>query len=161
MINLEAFMNFKQLVLLLSDHKDKGVRFAFSDKKYIPDHFHITEVGRVQKEFMDCGGSVHKSSSCVLQTWVADDIEHRLKADKLLEILNKADSLLDLKNECVEIEYEDGVISQYKIAGFEDRFQDNSSEILFHLIKKHTACLAIDKCLPKKGCCGSDKKGCC
>jgi hypothetical protein len=160
MINLEDFMNFKQLVGLLSDHKDKGIRFAFSDKSYIPNHFHITEVGRVQKDFVDCGGVAHKSSSCVLQTWVADDVEHRLKADKLLEILNKANSLLDLNNESVEIEYEGSVISQYKIAGFEDRFQDNPSEILFHLIKKHTACLAPDKCLPKKGCCG-DKKGCC
>ena len=117
-------MNFKQLVSLLSDHKDKGVRFAFSDKSYIPNHFHITEVGRVQKDFVDCGGTIHKSSSCVLQTWVADDVEHRLKANKFLEILKKANSL-------------------------------------FHLIKKHTACLAPDKCLPEKGCCGSDKKGCC
>jgi hypothetical protein len=153
-------MNFKQLVGLLSDHQDKEMRFVLPDGDFIPNHYHITEVGKVQKDFVDCGGTLRKTCSCVLQVWVADDIEHRLTAGKLLEILNKANASLDLKELCLEVEYEDNVISQYKIAGFEDRFKDKPSVLLFHLIKKQTACLAPDKCLPKKGCCGG-KKGCC
>lgn len=149
-------MNFKQLIELLSEHKNERMHFIFSDNSFIPDHYHITEVGKVQKDFIDCGGTLRSICSCVLQAWVADDFEHRLKTDKLLEILNKAVTVLDLKQEVVEIEYEDGFVSQYKIAGFED----TPSGLLFYLEQKHTACLAPDKCLPKKGCCGG-KKGCC
>lgn len=149
-------MNFKQLVNLLSDHKDQRMHFIFPDDSFIPDHYHITEVGKVRKDFIDCGGTTRKVCSCVLQVWVADDIDHRLKTNKLLEILNKANSLLELSEEIIEIEYEDKVISQYKLVGFED----TPSGLLFYLGKKHTDCLAPEKCLPKKGCCGG-KKGCC
>jgi hypothetical protein len=50
----------------------------------------------------------------------------------------------------VEVEYEDGAISQYPIAAVEV----TPSGLLFHLGTKHTACLAPEKC-------GVDGGGCC
>jgi hypothetical protein len=42
-------------------------------------HFHVTEVAHVTKRFIDCGGKLHdRQDACLLQTWVADDCEHRL-----------------------------------------------------------------------------------
>jgi hypothetical protein len=32
----------------------------------VPTHYHITEVGKVQKDFIDCGGTVRSSTACVL-----------------------------------------------------------------------------------------------
>ncbi|MEI7863404.1 MAG: DUF6428 family protein, partial [Planctomycetota bacterium] len=35
------------------------------DKSFVPAHFHITEVGRVQKDFIDCGGTVRSATTCL------------------------------------------------------------------------------------------------
>jgi hypothetical protein len=150
-------MNFNQLINLLSEQEDQRMHFALPGNSFIPDHFHITEVGLVQKKFIDCGGTVRSVSSCLLQAWVSDDFDHRLKAEKLLNVLQQAESHLEIIGDLpIEIEYEDSVISQYEII----RFEQTSYGLLFYLATKHTACLAPEKCLPQKSCCGS-KKGCC
>src|SRR5687768_2810016 len=53
----------------------------------IEAHFHVTEVGRVQKDFVDCGGTVRRTVVCLLQTWVGEDVDHRITAEKLLKAL--------------------------------------------------------------------------
>src|SRR5882762_202956 len=63
-------------------------RFILPDGKPIPAHFHITEVGHVAKKFVDCGGTFRERETCVLQTWVADDFEHRLAAGRFADILD-------------------------------------------------------------------------
>jgi hypothetical protein len=64
------------------------------DGAFVPAHFHVTEVGRVQKDFIDCGGTVRSSTMCVLQVWVADDTDHRLDTTKLAGILRLAAPVL-------------------------------------------------------------------
>ena len=120
------------------------------DKSFVPAHYHITEVGRVRKDFIDCGGTVRSTTSCVLQVWVADDRDHRLETTKLAGIMGVAAGLLGSDDLPVEVEYEEGVISQYPIGGMEV----TPSGLLFHLGTKHTACLAPEKCkVGDSGCC--------
>lgn len=148
----------------LAKNPEAPVLFLLPDGDLIPNHFHVTEVGRVRKDFIDCGGTVRSSTHCLLQTWVADDTDHRLKAGKLLSILKLAAPLLGGEDLPVEVEYEGHSISQYPLAGFEV----TPAGLLFHLQGKHTACLAPDKCgvpvnnpgsLEVGSCCGP--KGCC
>jgi hypothetical protein len=71
-------------------------------------HFHITEVGHVQKDFIDCGGTRRATSSCVLQAWVAkNDEEHSLQAGKLAKIWKLADKILPSGELLVEVELRD------------------------------------------------------
>ena len=34
----------------------EAVNFALPSGEYVPEHFHVTEVGLVTKHFIDCGG---------------------------------------------------------------------------------------------------------
>ena len=81
----------------------------------IAAHAHITEVGRIDKTFIDCGGTVRKVSTCSLQAWVADDTDHRLEPGQLATILDRAAPILSGDDLDVEIEYEDCQISQFPV----------------------------------------------
>ena len=89
----------------LVQNPNAAMHFLLPDGDMVPPHFHITEVGRVQKDFIDCGGTVRSSTTCLVQVWVASDTEHRLKANKLLAILNVAEPLLGQADLALEVEY--------------------------------------------------------
>jgi hypothetical protein len=101
-------------------------------------------VARIDKRFVDCGGTFRTEFTCRLQTWFADDTEHRLTAGKLLSILQKAASFLETENIEVDVENEAPFISQFPIANMEA----DGDVLLLKLGTKHTACLAEDRCLP-------------
>lgn len=122
---------------------DAIVRFRLPDKTDVPVHAHVTEVARIDKRFVDCGGTLRTLSRCQLQTWVADDVQHRLTAGKLLGILNKAAAVLGSDDLDVDIEHEKVTISQYPLASI----QAGIGEVILLLEARHTACLAEDKCL--------------
>jgi len=144
-MNLNAFRE------LLSRHPGVPMHFMLPDGDFVPAHFHITEVGRVQKDFIDCGGTVRSVRSCLLQVWVANDLAHRLDTSKLAQIIRIAGPLLGDDDLPVEVEYEGEAISQFPLAAAEI----TPSGVLFHLGSKHTACLAPDQCgVPgEPGCC--------
>jgi hypothetical protein len=75
---------------------------------------------------------------------VADDLEHRLSAGKLLSILEKGDRLFDSEELPVELEHDVGFISQFKLVAADTV----AGELVFTLGGKHTACLAPEKCCP-------------
>lgn len=150
----KGFMNINELKKALAGHPDSTVRFTLPNGDTIPAHAHVTEVARIDKHFVDCGGTVREDSVCRLQTWVADDREHRLNADKLLRILEKAKPLLRSDDLDVDVEHEVGFISQFPIEGVEAR----NGQLMFRLTERHTACLAMDKCCPP-GAAGQDQ--CC
>lgn len=152
-------MNSAEFTALLSALGDKPVRFLLPDGGRVPDHAHITEVGRVDREFLDCGGEHRKTSFCCLQAWVADDTDHRLSAGKLAAIIARALEPLGLENLPVELEYEDGLISQFPVVSV------GAGEVVtVHLGTKHTDCLAKEICLPPSAgsadCC-TPGSGCC
>lgn len=134
----------------LERHPGQAMHFMLPDNSFVPSHYHITEVGRVRKDFVDCGGTVRSATSCLLQIWVATDVDHRLESGKLAKIVDIAMPLLQAEDLPVEVEYEQEVISQYPIGGMEI----TPSGLLFYLGTKHTACLAPEKCkVGDTGCC--------
>jgi hypothetical protein len=143
-------MTVKEFRSILAAHADSKMHWMLPDRSFVPVHYHITEVGRVQKDFIDCGGTVRSVASCLLQVWVADDTDHRLETTKLAAIMQIAEPVLKGDDLPVEVEYEEEAISQYPIAGVEV----TPAGLLFSLGTKHTACLAPEKC-------GVDGSGCC
>lgn len=57
----------------------EAVNFKLSTGDYVPQHFHVTEVGLVTKHFIDCGGVERIEKVVNFQLWDANDFEHRLK----------------------------------------------------------------------------------
>lgn len=144
-------MKLHELKTALNAAPNKLPRFVLPGGDSVPAHFHITEVGYVTKKFVDCGGTVREVASCVLQAWVSTDKDHRLSAGKLGSILNSAERVFPHDDLEVELEYEDGAISQYPIGDAE--LADEN--LTFSLTDKHTDCLAKEVCgLEEASCCG-------
>jgi hypothetical protein len=142
-------MKVSEFRAVLAAHPDAKMHWMLPDRSFVPEHYHITEVGRVQKDFIDCGGTIRSLASCLLQIWVADDTDHRLETTKLAKIMEVAGPVLASDELPVEVEYEAGTISQYPVAGVEV----TPAGLLFYLSTKHTACLAPEKCGVDGGCC--------
>lgn len=140
-------MTIAEFLSVLNAHPDKLLRFVLPDGTVIPPHFHITEVGHASRRFVDCGGTLRNVESCVLQSWVANDDDHRLHAGKLVKIFGHADFLPN-QDLPVELEYNEPVLSQYPVVTAEA----GADAIHFQLERKHTDCLAKDKCLPGVCC---------
>jgi hypothetical protein len=151
-------MKLDELLAIVTSHPPSAIELRLPDETFVPAHFHVTEVGRVHKDFIDCGGTIRSISSCVLQVWVANDTEHRLETTKLAKILRLAAPLLGAGDLPVEIEYEAEVVSQYPLTSAEM----TPAGLLLHLGSKHTACLALDQCDEPRtdvNCCSPP--GCC
>jgi len=135
-------MQLRELKALLRAQPESLPRFILPSGEQIPPHFHITEVGHVAKKFVDCGGTFREREACVLQTYVAQDFDHRLKAGRFADILDLGASILPSDELEVELEWDCCVVSQYPIASaraLEGRLE-------FELGAKHTDCLAKEKC---------------
>lgn len=115
----------------------EAVNFQLEDGTTVPEHFHVTEVGVVTKNFIDCGGTVRKEKVASFQLWDANDFEHRLKPQKLLSIIGLSEKILGMEDLEIEVEYQSGTIGKY---GLEFNGED------FVLVSTQTACLAQDKC---------------
>lgn len=115
----------------------EGVNFKLKNGNLIPEHFHVTEVGIITKDFIDCGGTLRHEKVANFQLWDADDYEHRLKAEKLLHIISLSEKLLGMEDLEIEVEYQAETIGKYDL----DYDGEN-----FLLLSKKTACLAMDKC---------------
>ncbi len=133
--------------------------FQLEDGTFVPEHFHVTEVGQIMKTFIDCGGTIRSEKVVNFQLWNADDYEHRLKPGKLLHIIQLSEKELKLENAEIEVEYQSVTIGKYDL--------DFNGEH-FILKNKQTACLAQSACgipsLSSKtsslSCCTPDS-GCC
>ena len=122
------------------------LQFELPNGSFIPAHFHITEVAKVSKSFVDCGGTFREEEKVGLQLWYSVDTDHRLSAQKLLSILSMAEDQLQLSDQEIEVEYQAESISKYRLG-----FVDDVHGARFKLIVTKTACLAEDKCgIPKE-----------
>lgn len=113
------------------------INFQLPDGSMVPPHFHVTEVGSVQKHFIDCGGTVRKEEVINFQLFTATDYDHRLSAQKLRAIIELSEKQLELNNSEIEVEYQGETIGKYGLA-----FVDG----VFQLTVTQTDCLAMDKC---------------
>ncbi|MFN4233681.1 MAG: DUF6428 family protein [Bacteroidia bacterium] len=141
------------------------IEFKLPDGSKVPSHFHVTEVGEITKKFIDCGGTVREEKVINFQLWEANDFDHRLAPQKLLNIIELSEKTLNLGDYEVEVEYQADTIGKYALGfnGFE-----------FLLEPKYTNCLATDKCgipqekikvrlsdLTKSSSCCTPGSGCC
>ncbi|MBA3608801.1 MAG: hypothetical protein H0W43_09905 [Chthoniobacterales bacterium] len=148
-------MKLHELKSVLRQHPNSRPRFILPDGDAIPAHFHITEVGHVAKRFIDCGGTLHDTKdTCLLQTYVADDVDHRLDAETFAKILDLGKAVLPGEDLDVEVEYDCCVTAQYQVADAHVA----GPNLDLQLGEKHTDCLAKEKCGIDSGCATS---GCC
>ena len=135
-------MKLKEFKERLQVHINEGddLLFRLEDGTLIPPYFHITEMGVKIKHFVDCGG-VPRTEQCInFQIWTADDFDHRLTPEKLLELIVKNEGLFGKMVLEVEMEYQTNTIGSYTL---EESYYPNA---LFTLKSKKTNCLAPDKC---------------
>ena len=156
-------MKLDQLKEILTDINT--VRFQLPNGLMVPIHFHVTEVGLIQKKFIDCGGTMREEQLVNFQLWEADDFDHRLAPQKLKSIIESAEKTLELPNAEIEVEYQGETIGKYELA---------FNGLSFLLVNKQTACLAEEACgipnqkekvnladLQTKNSCCDPKSGCC
>ena len=111
--------------------------FQKPDGTVVPEHFHVTEVGKVNKHFIDCGGTIRNENRVNFQLWNANDTDHRLKPGKLLKIIQLSEEKLGIEDAEIEVEYQSDTIGKYDL-------EFNGKH--FILAAKNTACLASDSC---------------
>lgn len=133
-------MKLSEIKHLLAEAE--AVNFKLPDGTFVPENFHVTEVGMVTKNFIDCGGVVRREEVANFQLWDANDFEHRLKPKKLLDIIALSERVLGIGDLEIEVEYQSATIGKYDL-----NFDGND----FILVAKQTACLAQDACgIPAK-----------
>lgn len=113
------------------------VNFKLPNGAFVPQHFHVTEVGTITKKFIDCGGTVREENVINFQLWEANDFDHRLAPQKLAGIINLSERVLGLQNLEIEVEYQTDTIGKFGL-----HFNNN----VFELTPKTTNCLASDSC---------------
>lgn len=131
-------MKLSDLRTVLDRYPDACPRFILPDREQIPAHAHVTEVGHVVKNFIDCGGVTGRSETVLLQTHVGQDTDHRLKAARLAEILELGGRLLPHDQLEVEIEYDCCVVAQYPV----EEVKRAGEHLDIYLGKRRTQCLA-------------------
>jgi len=136
-------MNTTQpLIAALEAHPEATLHIILPDNDVVPAHFHVTEIGRVQKDFIDCGGTARSATHCQLQLLVARDVDHRLTAGKLAKVFRLSAPVLRGDDLPIVIEHEDCRTIAFPLASFEA----TDEQITFRLTLPHPACLAGDKC---------------
>jgi hypothetical protein len=137
-------MHLTELKAVLAENPRSLLRFRLPNGSLSAPHAHITEVGLVTKSFIDCGGTIRSAAYCLLQSWVADDVDHRLQAGKLLSIIEKASPLLGTQDPLVELEHQLEHATQLSVIAAAVQ----EGEVVLQLAGKRTACLAPEICCP-------------
>jgi hypothetical protein len=114
------------------------IAFQLPNGELVPNHFHVTEVGKVTKNFIDCGGVVRREEVANFQLWEANDYDHRLHPEKLSHIIELSEEKLQIPDLEIEVEYQ--------MKETKGKFDLAFDGINFLLISKLTDCLAKDKC---------------
>tara|TARA_B100001248_G_C27024498_1_gene293551 strand:+ start:25 stop:489 length:465 start_codon:yes stop_codon:yes gene_type:complete len=154
-------MNIKEFKHTLSNLCE--LTFVLPNGSHVDPHFHLTEVGGITKNYVDCGGTIRNEKVANFQLWAADDYDHRLEPEKVIEIISMAEKQLGLENLEVEVEYQSETIGKYGLEFDGKRFL---------LTATQTDCLAKEKCgipeaqtlnlVPAQGSSGcSPESGCC
>ena len=114
-----------------------AIAFQLPNGDLVPTHFHVTEVGKISKHFIDCGGTVRTENVANFQLWNADDYNHRLHPEKLVHIIELSEKVLELEDLEVEVEYQGETIGKFGL---------DFDGANFQLTTKKTDCLAKENC---------------
>ncbi len=115
----------------------KTLAFQLPDGSLVPNNFHVTEVGKITKHFIDCGGTVRKEDVINFQLWSAADYDHRLHPEKLLHIIELSEKIIGLDDLEIEVTFQGVTIQKFGL---------DHDGIQFLLTTKQTDCLAKDSC---------------
>jgi len=118
--------------------KLETIAFQLPNGELVPNHFHVTEVGKITKNFIDCGGTVRNEEIVNFQLWEANDYDHRLHPEKLIHIIELSEQKLQIPDLEIEVEYQ----MKDTIGKFNLDFDGTN----FLLTSKLTDCLAKDNC---------------
>ncbi len=113
------------------------INFMKPNGELVPAHFHVTEIGLTSKHFIDCGGDIHIDKWANIQIWVAEDYDHRLRPQTLINIIDMSEKLFEGEDLEMEVEFQSDTIGKYGLG-----FENNN----FVLQAKATDCLAKVKC---------------
>ena len=113
------------------------IAFQLPNGELVPNHFHVTEVGTITKNFIDCGGTVRNEEVVNFQLWNADDYDHRLHPEKLIHIIELSEKVLGIEDLEIEVEYQGNTIEKFGL---------DFDGANFRLTSKQTDCLAKDNC---------------
>lgn len=113
------------------------IAFQLPSGELVPSHFHVTEVGKITKNFIDCGGTIRNEEVANFQLWNADDYDHRLHPEKLVNIIELSEDKLEIGDLEIEVEYQADTIGKFGLD-----FDGTN----FILTTKETDCLAKDQC---------------
>ncbi|MDF4203284.1 DUF6428 family protein [Maribacter sp. SA7] len=113
------------------------IAFELPNGELVPNHFHVTEVGKITKNFIDCGGTVRNEEVVNFQLWNANDYDHRLHPEKLINIIELSEKVLGIEDLEIEVEYQGQTIEKFGLD-----FDGTN----FRLTSKQTDCLAKDNC---------------
>ena len=131
-----------------------ALRFRLPTGGLTPIHVHLTEVARVEKRFIDCGGTVRTQASARLQLWTADDTDHRVDCAKAAQVLERGKALLGSTDLPLEVEHDFLLLTVFPVVW--SIVEDGARVFLLGTLK--TDCLAPEICTPKacqpgSGCC--------
>ncbi|SDR75840.1 hypothetical protein SAMN05216503_0779 [Polaribacter sp. KT25b] len=140
------------------------IAFQLPNGELVPSHFHVTEVGKITKDFIDCGGKVRSENVINFQLWEENDYDHRLHPEKLIGIIELSEKIFKFDDLEIEVEYQ----GKQTIGKYNLDFDGTN----FLLTSKITACLAKDACgIPQEkpklefseaqGSCCNPGSGCC
>jgi hypothetical protein len=151
-------MTLRHLQTLLEENPNRSPRFILPNGDYIPAHAHVTEVGHVVRNFIDCGGLTGKEEKVVLQTHVGSDTDHRLRSDRFAKILQLGDRVIPSFDRDVDVEYDCCVVAQYPIAEAQPRGQ----YLDLILERARTQCRARERrqAETSDGCCATSTSCC-
>ncbi len=114
------------------------INFQLPNGTFVSSHFHVTEVGKVTKDFIDCGGKVRNETVINFQLWEQNDYDHRLHPEKLITIIALSEKMFMFEDLEIEVEYQgEETIGTYHL---------DFDGINFLLTSKVTACLALEAC---------------
>ncbi|MGY0406777.1 MAG: DUF6428 family protein [Polaribacter sp.] len=128
-------MKLSQVKLILEELETMA--FQLPNGELVPSHFHVTEIGKITKHFIDCGGTVRNEEVVNFQLWNANDYNHRLYPEKLRNIIDLSEKILKMEDLETEVEYQAKTIGKFGL------YFDGKK---FLLINKQTDCLAKDTC---------------
>ena len=128
-------MKLSQVKIALE--KLETIGFQLPNGTLVPNHFHVTEVGKITKHFIDCGGTERNEEVVNFQLWNANDYDHRLHPGKLLSIIELSEKVLGIKDLEIEVEYQADTIGKFGLEFDGEHFL---------LTNKQTDCLAKDSC---------------
>jgi hypothetical protein len=151
-------MTLRSLQNALEANPRQFPRFVLPNGDCIPAHAHVTEVGHVVRNFIDCGGLTGKEEKVVLQTHVGNDTDHRLRSDRFAKILRLGDCVVPSADLDVDVEYDCCVVAHYPIA----EARPDGQHLNLILRRGRTQCRARERREPETaaGCCATSAACC-